>query len=147
MAVIGAPHPAEKCDIALPPCRVQVRGYLISWARELWFNTSVLPARETTRGGISMSDPRFTDRTLPPRPYSSQEMSMGAVIGTIAAVLLVLGIVVYGMIRSEPQRAGVTPLPETTGRSERAPVPPATQLPVSPRMTPQGMPPQEPRPQ
>jgi hypothetical protein len=94
-----------------------------------------------------MSDPRFSDRTHPPRAYASQEMSMGAVIGTVAAVLLVIGIVVYGMIWSEPQRAGVTPLPETTGRSERAPVPPAIQLPVSPRTTPQGTPLEEPRPQ
>ena len=90
-----------------------------------------------------MSDPRYDYRPLPPRA-ALPEQNNGTIIASAVAVLLVLGVIAYTM-GGERLQTAVNPDLETTGRSERAPTPPAIQAPSIPRSTPQ-VAPDEPRP-
>jgi len=95
------------------------------------------------------SDLRY-DYPLPPRA-ALPEQNDGMIIVGAVAVLFVLGVIAYTM-GGERLQAVVSPEIETTGRSERAPTPPAIQptppaiqMPSIPRTTPPAVP-EEPRP-
>ena len=88
---------------------------------------------------------RSDNRPPPPdiRYPQSTEIAPGTILAAIIAAFLVIGIVVYSV--GQPPQANVQPRPETTGRSEPAPVPPVIRPPANPNAIPPAKPFEEPR--
>jgi hypothetical protein len=80
-----------------------------------------------------MSDPRY-DGGIPPSDYMRDHPQPSSYIAAgVVAVLLVVGLIFYSTSTDRTSTAS-TPASETTGRSERAPMPPkpAPTVPANP---------------
>ena len=95
---------------------------------------------------MTMNDPNddMARRNMDTRPRVDDRPRMDArpawVIPAIVGAVLVAGFLVFTMSGDRPSTA-TNPATETTGRSERAPVPPAPPLPANPNAaTPQPAP-------
>jgi hypothetical protein len=86
-----------------------------------------------------MSDPRYDDSRGPYEsngPYERHTAGSSSLIaGAIVAAAIVAFVLAFGFRGGEPSRTATGPAPETTGRSERAPAPPAAPLPANPNAT------------
>jgi len=70
-----------------------------------------------------MSDPRY-DGGIPPTDYMRDHpQPSGYIAAGVVAVLLVVGLILYSASGDRTSTAS-NPASETTGRSERAPMPP-----------------------
>jgi hypothetical protein len=89
---------------------------------------------------MAMNDPNddMARRNMDARPRIEERSRMAAnprwVMPAIVGALIVAGFVVFAMMSDRP-RTATTPASETTGRSERAPAPPAAPLPANPNAT------------
>jgi hypothetical protein len=89
---------------------------------------------------MAMNDPNddMARRNMDARPRIEERSRMDAsprwVMPAIVAALIVAGFVVFAMTSDRP-RTATTLASETTGRSERAPAPPAAPLPANPNAT------------
>jgi hypothetical protein len=83
---------------------------------------------------MAMNDPNddMAHRNISPRPRIDERP--GWVIPAIVGAVLVAGFLVFAM-SGDRTRTVTNPAPETTGRSERAPAPPAAPLPANPNAT------------
>ena len=86
---------------------------------------------------MTMNDPRgdmdARDRMNPDRRRVVNERP-GWVTPAIIGALLLAGLLAYAASGNR-DRTATTPAPETTGRTERAPVPPTAPLPANPNAT------------
>jgi hypothetical protein len=89
---------------------------------------------------MAMNDPNddLARRNMDARPRMEDRPRMDArpawVVPAVVAALLLAGFLVFAMSGDGP-RTATTPAPETTGRSERAPAPPAAPAPANPNAT------------
>jgi hypothetical protein len=89
---------------------------------------------------MTMNDPNddIARRNMDARPRVDDRPRMDArpawVVPAIVGAVLVAGFLVFTMSGDRPSTA-TKPATETTGRSERAPAPPATPLPANPKAT------------
>jgi hypothetical protein len=98
---------------------------------------------------MTMNDPRgdmdARDRMNPDRKRVVTERP-GWVTPAIIGALLLAGVLAFAASGNR-ERTATTPAPDTTGRTERAPVPPAAPLPANPNATTPQAAPDVPRPQ
>ena len=89
---------------------------------------------------MTMNDPNddLTRRNMDTRPRVDERPRMDTrpawVLPAIVGAVLVAGFLVFAMSGDRPSTA-TNPATETTGRSERAPAPPASPLPANPNAT------------
>lgn len=89
---------------------------------------------------MTMNDPNNDmarrDMNAPPRTDERPRMEQrpGWVVPAVVGAVILAGFLVFAMSGDGP-RTATTPAPETTGRSDRAPAPPATPLPANPNAT------------
>jgi hypothetical protein len=83
---------------------------------------------------MTMNDPNdnLTGRNLDARPRT--DARPGWVVPAIVGAVLVAGFLVFAM-SGDRSTTATSPATETTGRSERAPAPPASPLPANPNAT------------
>jgi hypothetical protein len=93
---------------------------------------------------MAMNDPNddMARRNTDARPR--MEARPGWVLPAIVGAVLVAGFLVFAM-SGDRSRSVTSPASETTGRTERAPAPPATPLPANPSPTPPQTAPEAPR--
>jgi hypothetical protein len=89
---------------------------------------------------MAMNDPNddMARKSMDARPRIEERPRMDArpgwVVPAVVAALIAAGFVVFAMSGDGP-RTATSPAPETTGRSERAPAPPAAPVPANPNAT------------
>lgn len=99
---------------------------------------------------MAMNDPNddMARRNMDTRPRIDERPQMGArpgwVLPAIVAAALLAGFLVFAM-SGDGSRTVTGPASETTGRSERAPAPPASPPPANPNATTPQAPPETPR--